>query len=216
MKFNLYICSMNKILISITLLFSTLLLSQTKDDVIDFKKINLKLLDSLVFEEAMKERKKANVSRMKHDEVCGESAKYQSEYMSHYSVFSHENHKIFRNVLLEKHSDRFNYFLKNKKTKKEYKNKMEILFQYKNVTTINYMGIDKKTYQNYAEDIIKNFMSSKFHKIALLYDMINYGNMCGEYKTHYNPNTDCLSVTGFFVLEYKGYSGKDVISFDNF
>ncbi|MEY4572760.1 MAG: hypothetical protein RLZ10_2016, partial [Bacteroidota bacterium] len=39
---------MKKILISIALLFSTLLLSQTKDDVIDFKKINLKLLDSLI------------------------------------------------------------------------------------------------------------------------------------------------------------------------
>jgi len=198
---------MKKILISIILLFSTLLLSQTKDDVIDFKKINLKLLDSLIFEEAMKERLKEGVSRMKHDEICGEAALYQSEYMSHYNVIGHINDKEFRNVLLKKLGDRFSYFLKNKKTKRVYENKVEILTQFKNISYFNnkgisYKGIDTKTYQNYAEVIIKGFMSSPSHKFGLLYELSEHGYMCGEYRTFYNSKTDCLSVTGFFVLDF--------------
>lgn len=199
---------MKKIILILFVTFSTLLLSQTKDDVIDFKNINLKLLDSLIFEEAMKERKKEKLNRMFHDEICGEAALYQSEYMSHYNVISHTNDKEFRNVSLRKLGDRFSYFLKNKKTKRIYENKIEILTQFKNINSLNSRGITyhdiiNKTYQNYAEVIIKNFMSSPPHKFGILYDLSEYGDMCGEFRTFYNDKTDCLSITGFFVLDYK-------------
>lgn len=191
-----------KIITIVFLIFSTICFSQKKEDIINFKNINLKLLDSLVFENAMKERAKENLPRMLHDEICAKAALYQSEYMSHYNIISHTNYKSFRGVTLNRLGDRFRYFLGTKKPKKNYETRIEILTQYKNVSTLDYYGVGEKTYQNFARSIIEGFMSSPPHKAGLLYDMSEHGDMAGEYKTFYNPITDCLSVTGLFCLIY--------------
>ena len=62
---------MKKIIIVISILvYSNVGISQTKNDVLDLKNINYKLLDSLVFDEAMKERGKIGIPPIKKDLIC--------------------------------------------------------------------------------------------------------------------------------------------------
>ena len=92
---------MKKIIIILLTILTSVGFSQTKSDIINFDKLNSKLIDSLIFEEAMKQRALYNKSRMKKDKICGMAAKYQSDYMSFYNCFSHKNDKKFKDVLLK-------------------------------------------------------------------------------------------------------------------
>jgi hypothetical protein len=202
---------MKKIITYLIILSYTIVgFSQTKNDVVNFKQINLKLLDSLIFDEAMKERKKMNLKPLIHDDICAKTAKYQSDYCSNYNEINHENNKNYLGVFLKNPSDRFNFYLNKTKTKLNYELKIEILTQYKNVSSTNYVRLTSKTYEDYAKNIIKNFMLSSSHKDGLLFEMDDYGIIHGEYKTSYNSKTDCLTTTGFFVLVFEYYKGKKV------
>lgn len=202
MKFNSYICSMKKIIISLLFTFySITILSQNKNDILDFNNINYNLLDSLVFEEAMKLRESYKLDRMKKDAVCDLAAKYQSEYMSYYNTITHKNDKSFKGVLLKTHGDRFRHFLsKSPKNNLKYDTKIEVLIQFPTINKINYVGLDSKTYEDYAKFIISSFITSEAHKHGMLYNMKEFGDMYGEYKSHYDKKTDTLYVTGLFVL----------------
>jgi len=207
---------MKKILIFMTVLFySNVGISQTKNDVIDFKKINLKLLDSLIFEEAMKERKKLNISRMVHDDICSKTAKYQAEYCSNYNEYSHINNKPYLGYLLKQPNNRFDFYVNKTKSKLEYTVNLEVLMQYSKISTTNYTKLTSKTYEDFAKSVISSFMSSKSHKEAVLFEMSEFGKMHGEYKSHYNSKTDCITTAGFFVLVLGEYTGKkiDLLSF---
>lgn len=188
---------MKNIITTILLLLTINLFSQTRKDVFDINKPNLKLLDSLLFEEAMKQRKLNNRKVIERDYICGLSAKYQSEYMSHYNVFEHENDKEFKGVLLKEHQDRFNHFLKKNKSKLKYRTFHEILVMLESVDVYNYEGIVSKTYENYAECLIHYYMTSPGHKATLLYD-VDSGVMVCDFKSEYNQKTKSLYVTGFY------------------
>ena len=192
---------MKKIIIVVSILvYSNVGSSQTKNDLIDFKKINLKFLDSLIFEEAMKERKKVNLSRMVHDDNCSKTAKYQAEYCSNYNELTHVNNKPYLGFLLNEPNDRFKFYVNKSKSKLKYKVNMEIITQYKKINTTNYINLISKTYEDCAKSVIMSFMSSKSHKESVIFEMDYFGKMHGEYKSYYNSKTDCLTTTGFFVL----------------
>jgi hypothetical protein len=192
---------MKKIITYLIILSYTIVgFSQTKNDIIDFKNINLSLLDSLIFEEAMKERQKINISRVIHNDICAKAAKYQSEYSSYYDTISHLNNKKYKGNILVKPSNRFDFFLKQSDSKLKYNSKIEVIIQFNNVSSNQYSCITKGTYQDYAETIVKKYMASKSHKYGLLYERDKFGSVHGEFKTDYNSKTDCLTNTGFFVL----------------
>lgn len=209
---------MKKIITYLIILSYTIVgFSQTKNDIIDFKNINLTLLDSLIFEEAMKEREKINVSRVIHDDICANAAKYQSEYCSYYDTISHFNNRKYKGVFLEKPGQRFDYFLSKNKSKSKYNVRIEIIIQFNKVSLNDYSCITTGTYQDYAETIVRQYMSSKTHKEGLLFARDKYGKVHGEYKTEYNSKTDCLTNTGFFALVYEGYNGdkNDLVNIFN-
>jgi len=189
----------------IVLTYSVIGLSQTKNDVVNFKKINTKLLDSLVFEEVMKERSKLNIDRIVHDNICGKAAKYQSEYSSYYDTISHVNNKRYKGNILVNPKDRFEFFLKQSKNKLNYDSNIEVITQFKKVSSRNYSCIKTGTYQEYAKIIVRNYMSSRPHRYAILYSNENFGTVHGEFKTEYNSETDCLTNTGFIAFVYEGY-----------
>ena len=207
---------MKKIIIVVSILvYSNVGVSQKRNDLIDFKKINLKFLDSLIFEEAMKERKKVNLSRMVHDDNCSKTAKYQAEYCSNYNELTHVNNKPYLGHLLKQPNNRFDFYVNKSKSKLEYGVNMEIVMQYKKISTTNYTNLISKTYEDCAKSIISAFMSSKSHKQAVIFEMDDFGKMHGEYKSYYDSKTDCLTTTGFFVLVFGKYKGEkiDLLSF---
>ena len=200
---------MKKIIIGVSILvYSNVGVSQKRNDLIDFKKINLKFLDSLIFEEAMKERKKVNLSRMVHDDNCSKTAKYQAEYCSNYNELTHVNNKPYLGFLLNEPNDRFKFYVNKSKSKLEYTINMEIIMQYKKINTTNYTNLISKTYEDCAKSIIMSFMSSESHKESVIFEMDYFGKMHGEYKSYYNSKTDCLTTTGFFVLVFGDHKGK--------
>ena len=209
---------MKKIIIGISILvYSNVGVSQKRNDLIDFKKINLKFLDSLIFEEAMKERKKVNLSRMVHDDNCSKTAKYQAEYCSNYNELTHVNNKPYLGSLLKEPNNRFEFYVNKSKSKLKYKVNMEIIMQYKNINTTNYTNLISKTYEDCAKSIIMSFMSSESHKESVIFEMDEFGKMHGEYKSYYNSKTDCLTTTGFFVLVFGNhYISKNNLLFSDF
>lgn len=185
------------ILYLIVVLNVTTILSQTKNDILNLNNPNLELLDSLLFKEAMIQRKLNNKRVIEKDYICGLAAKYQSEYMSYYNSFSHENTNEFKGVLLKEHYERFEFFKKKTNSKVKYRTFHEILTMMNGLGTTEYIGLVSKTYENYAQVLIGYFMTSKSHKSALLYD-VDSGKMVCNFKTHYNQKTKSLYVTGFY------------------
>lgn len=189
---------MKKIILSLIFVINiTTIQSQTKNDVLNLNNPNLELLDSLLFKEAMIQRKLHNKRVIEKDYICGLAAKYQSEYMSYYNSFSHENTNEFKGVLLKEHYERFEYFKKKTNSKVKYRTFHEILTMMNGLGTTEYIGLVSKTYENYAQVLIGYFMTSKSHKSALLYD-VDSGKMVCNFKTHYNQKSKSLYVTGFY------------------
>lgn len=168
--------------------------SQTKNDVVDFKHLNVELFNKTIFDECNKVRKENGSKPLVYDKICAYSANYQAEYMANFSILTHRNTNIFKSQLLNNVGERFNFFYKKYNEKRTYFVTEEICTVYEKVTTLNYVGITTKTYQNYAEEIIKGFLSSKYHKIAMLFD---YGDIIyGSFNVSYNQKTDNIYITG--------------------
>ena len=183
---------------TINLIFSLISIvcySQTKNDVVDFKHLNVELFNKTIFDECNKVRKENGVKPLVYDKICSYSANYQSEYMSNFSVLSHRNTNVFKSQLLHNVGERFEFFYKKYNEKRFYVMTAEICTVFEKVTTINYVGINTKTYQNYAEEIIKGFLNSKYHKIAMLFDDVDY-IIYGSFNVCYNQNTDNMYTTG--------------------
>ena len=191
---------MKKIIIGISILvYSNVGSSQTKNDVLDLKNINYKLLDSLVFDEAMKERGKIGRPPIKKDLICYTAAKYQSEYMSNFKVFDHKNMEKFKGILLEHSYDRYDFFSKKLKSNKEIVGTMEILVE---IIDLNKKYKNLNTYEEYAKKVIEFYLSSPEHRMALLYDNEKY-NVFGDFKTVYNDINKSLYVTGLYSCSIK-------------
>lgn len=172
--------------------------SQNKKSVLNLNNPNLELLDSLLYQEAMTQRKLNNRPVIEKDNICGYAAKYQSEYMAHYNSFSHVNDFEFKGILLKQHYERFNYFRKKYNSKKDYKTFHEILVMMDSLDYYNYSGLDTKTYENYAKVLINYYMVSPGHKATLLY-VTSSGKMVCNFKSHFNPKTKSIYVTGFYA-----------------
>ncbi len=181
------------------LFYSNVGISQTKNDVLDLKSINYKLLDSLVFDEAMKQRDKIGTPPVKKDVICYTAAKYQSEYMSNFKVFDHKNMEKYKGVLLEHSYDRYDFFSKKLKSKKEIINTTEILVKINNLDK-KYLNLD--TYEEYAKKVIEFYLLSPAHRAALLYHNEKY-DIFGDFKTVYNDVNKCLYVTGLYSFSIK-------------
>jgi len=97
------------------LLSSVVSFSQTKNDTIDFNKVNYTLLNDLIFQKHNEEREKEGSQLRIKDDICKSASQYQVDYMSTYSVVCHDNDKSFRGVTLTGPRDRFNYFSKGSK-----------------------------------------------------------------------------------------------------
>jgi len=148
---------------SITLIFlSIVLFGQTRNDTVDFNKINYSLINELVFEKGNDERKKVSSVPFNKHEVCFSAAKYQSEYMSSYNILCHVNEFTFQNVKLVKYTDRVDFF--SKKLNKEMCPSLEICLMRP------FFLNQKITYDNLASQIINQFMKSEPHKLCLLSD----------------------------------------------
>lgn len=189
------------------LLFTTnflLFFSQTRNDVVNINNPNLKLLDSLLFEEAMKQRKLNNAKPIKKDIICELSAEYQSEYMAEYNVFDHFNTQKFKGVFLEGVSDRVNHFIKARKTKVKYLTRYEIITMVEDIYTNNYKGLKNRTYQELSEVLINAYMVSTLHRITLLLDYKKgefndkYEMRC-DFKAKRNPKNNSIFVTGVYL-----------------
>lgn len=185
--------------IILLLLITINVFSQTKNDFLDLKNINYRLLDSLVFDEAMRQRNLIGNPPVKKDNTCYIAAKYQSEYMSHFNEFSHENTKKYNGVLLKHSWDRFNFFNEKVKNKKEIIGTLEILLV---IDKLDRKYVNLNTYSDYAKEIINFYLLSPNHKISLLYYDEKY-NLFGNFKTKYNDLTKCLYVTGLYICSLK-------------
>ena len=175
--------------------------TQTESDIIDFDNINLNLIDSLIFEEACKQRDIYKSVPLRKDKLCGLAAKYQSDYMSFYNTAGHTNDKKFQGVLLKKCGDRVRYFEKKINSNKKIKTYMEIMINMPGIKSRNYIGFEKKDYQTLSKAIIVYFMDSPHHKMALLYTTnLSYVEIHGNFKTSYNKENDSFYITG--VLTY--------------
>lgn len=186
---------MKRIIVLLFVIMSSLVgVSQTKTDVIDFKKFNSDLLNSLILEECNKIRAQNNLKPFIEDIICGSSAKYQSGYMSTYNILTHDNTKTFDSHFFPDLDDRFNYYYKKLKGDRIYFLVFEVATSRLRVSTSKYPGITTRTYQNYAENIISGFMKSKHHREVLL--DYNKDITYGSFKVTYNQSTDNLYVTG--------------------
>jgi uncharacterized protein YkwD len=189
-------------LINLFLLLITIIgYSQTKNDVVDFKNLNIELLNKTIFDECNKVRQENGLKPLVSDKICSYSANYQSEYMAYFSILTHRNTNVFKSQLLLNVGERFKFFNSKLNQKRFNESVFEICTVYEMVTTVNYIGITTKTYQNYAEEIIKGFLNSKYHKIVMLVD---YGDIIyGSFNICYNQNTDNIYTTGVINPSYK-------------
>ena len=102
------------------ILISIVCYSQTNNDVIDFKHLNVELLNKTIFDECNKVRKENGVKSLVHDNLCAYSANYQAEYMANFSILTHRNTNIFKSQLLNNVGERFNFFYKKYNEKRTY------------------------------------------------------------------------------------------------
>lgn len=171
--------------------------SQTKNDTIDFKKVNYGLLNQLLFEKCNQEREKIGSQTLTTNEVCKSAAQYQVDYMSNFLITTHYNDKSFRGVQLYKPRDRFEYFNTQLKSNSTYHG--EICFN-------AILNLDEKfTYDQLAQRVINGFMGSHSHKAIMtnttVYESTQFGafastaNISGGYFNFY--------VTGVFGYVWK-------------
>ena len=197
-KFIYYNC-IKKIILFITLIFCFVLRSQTRQDKLNLDNINYELLDSLIYEECLKQRKLNGLESFDRDYTCGLAATYQSNYMSFYNTFDHKNDNNFKGALLKKSNERFKFFYKKVKPKYEEFVTFEIISLIPN--------LDKKytyplTYEDYAEFIIGRFLESTTHSYVVLLEEKNE-NLKGNFKSVYNKTTKKMYVTGLFAVVNK-------------
>jgi hypothetical protein len=169
------------------------LFGQTRNDTVDFNKINHSLINELVFEKGNDERKKVSAVLFKKHEVCFLAAKYQSEYMSSYNILCHTNEYAFQNVKLVKYTDRIEFF--SKKLNKEMHSSIEICL-------MRPFFFNKKiTYDDLASQIINQFMKSEPHKLSLLLDTKS------ESVKYMGFSTSSIKHRGFIRIYVAGVSG---------
>ena len=170
--------------------------SQSEVDLIDFNNFNLDLLDSLVFEEACKQREIYKSVPLIKDKLCWAAAKYQCDYMSFYNTAGHKNDKKFQGVLLKTVGERIDYFITKSKSNLNPHVKMEILIEMPGISKQNYIGFENKDYQTLSKTLIDYFMSSPHHKMALLWSIgLDFVQILGNFNTLYNKKTDTFYIT---------------------
>jgi hypothetical protein len=176
------------------LLSSVVSFSQTKNDTIDFNKVNYTLLNDLIFQKHNEEREKEGSQLRIKDDICKSASQYQVDYMSTYSVVCHDNDKSFRGVILSGPRDRFNYFSKGSKLNQTYHG--EICYNF-------FCGKSHKiTYEDLAQQTINAFLSSVPHKVVMLSHITSPGKQYGFFST---TSTQKSGYFNFFVTGFFGY-----------
>lgn len=169
--------------------------SQTKTDTVDFKNVSYKLLNQLIFEKCNQEREKVGSDYILQNDVCSNSAEYQSNYMSNFNEITHHNNNIFRGITLYKPIDRFNYF--NQKFKSTHIYKGEICFS---------ASLDlgsKYTYDQLSQKVIDGYMFSQGHKTIMLSQPLRCSKQYGDFSSSSNIEN------GVFNLYVAGVLGYD-------
>lgn len=186
-----------------TLLTSVFVLSifigfgQSKNDTINFNKVNYTLLNDLIFEKHNEERKKQGVQLRVKNDVCRLSSQYQADYMAHYSIACHDNQFNFRGVKLYEPKDRVNYFMESLKVTNKYEG--EICYAYFCDTNF------KITYEQLAQRTIDSFMKSLPHKIIMLGRNTFDSDQNGYFSVSTSLNNGLFNfyVTGLFTYVVK-------------
>lgn len=190
---------MKKIILFISFIICFELRSQTRQDKLNLDNINYGLLDSLIYEESLKQRKLNGLESFDRDYTCGLAANYQSNYMSYYNTFDHRNNYNFKGTLLKKSNERFQFFYNKIKPKYEEFVTFEIISLIPNLDK-NYTY--PLTYEDYAKFIINGFLNSTSHRYVVLLEEKNE-NLKGNFKSVYNETTKKMYVTGLFAVVNK-------------
>jgi hypothetical protein len=186
---------MKKILIFMTVLFySNVGISQTKNDVIDYKNINIDLLNRLIIEKVGRIRDSLNLSKPIYDETLLNVTKFQNDYLSNYDVLTHGNSLKLKNKSLNSLIERINFFNPNKKCVACFE--ISTCFPY--MPTRNDM-----TYEYVSFLMVNAYMSSLFHRAALIIDGDSETsfNVRINFKTSLSSNSKKLYNTGVIFVE---------------
>lgn len=186
------------IILSLLLNFSISLFSQKETDIVDYKKINIDLLNNLIGESLNKMRDSLSLSKMKYDESLSKVTKFQNDFISGKDVLTHENNTIIKNKTMKELEDRLEFFNPQKK----YLTCSEISMYY----PINdYSKYYNYTYGELSELIIKSYMNSIGHKLAITIDGSSefQCDVYFNFKTSLNIKNNKIYNTGVIVLQSK-------------